>query len=203
MQVPILCPDADGMEPAWTQSGQEHARRGTTKKRTLYRSRQAPAWDIDVIVPNLNSMSPDFLGAFAVLEQDRRFLMVQNRRTIAGCESLTWDLPGGRVEKGELLGEALLRELEEETGLRSNAEPQFLFYQEGEGLVGERRSYAWRSFFFGLERWQGEAVAGSEVLALRWMNRSELHAELHAPYHDSFLLWLEQGGTSFSSCWRD
>jgi len=150
-----------------------------------------------------STRSPDFLGAFAVLEQDQHILMVQNKRIIGGRDTLTWDLPGGQVEAGELLAETLLRELAEETELRSGAQPRFLFYQEGEGLVGDRRRYAWRSFFFALASWEGEARAGAEVLALRWMNRAELRAELSAPYHDSFLLWLERGGTNFSSCWRD
>ncbi|MHC5065298.1 MAG: NUDIX domain-containing protein [Planctomycetota bacterium] len=145
----------------------------------------------------------DFLGAFALLESAERVLMVQNRRIIAGRETLTWDLPGGRVEAGELLEEALLRELREETRLASNSSPRFLFYQEGERLSGGTRSHAWRSFFFALDHWEGEARAGAEILDLRWMDREELRLELQAPYHDSFLRWLDEGGLSFSSSWRD
>ena len=31
----------------------------------------------------------------------------------------------------------------------------------------------------------------------------ELRGELRAPYHDSFLEWMERGGTVFRSAWRD
>lgn len=37
-----------------------------------------------------------------------------------------WSLPGGRLERGEQVGEALVREVEEETGIV--VEPQDLLY---------------------------------------------------------------------------
>src|SRR5262249_46794308 len=55
----------------------------------------------------------DFLGAYAIVERGGACLFVQNERVIGGREVLTWDLPGGRVERGELLEEALARELTE------------------------------------------------------------------------------------------
>lgn len=50
----------------------------------------------------------------AVCIRDGRLLMVQRGR---GVEQGRWSLPGGRVERGESLAEALRRELREETGL--------------------------------------------------------------------------------------
>jgi 8-oxo-dGTP diphosphatase len=116
---------------------------------------------------------------------------------------LTWDLPGGQVEPGELMGEALCRELREETGLEGGSVPRFLFVQEGEFTEGGRRRYAWRSFFFALDEVRGALRAGSEVVAVRWIAEPELPAILHAPYHDSFLAWLQAGGSWFASAWRE
>lgn len=144
----------------------------------------------------------DFLGAFAVLQRDDRFLLVQNDRVVGGTSVRTWDLPGGRVEAGELLHEALRRELREETGLQVRGAPQFLFVQEGERVLETRRTQAWRSFFFAVE-FDGEPAASHEVLAVRWMTRDEIHAECTAPYHDSFRHWLEHGGAMFQSRWCD
>lgn len=144
----------------------------------------------------------DFLGAFAVVTRGERLLMVANERRIGGVEVQTWDLPGGRVERGELLPEALRRELCEETGLVLRGEPHFLFVQEGERVQRGSRVHAWRSFFFAAEA-DGEAVAGHEVKAVRWMARDELRTVLTAPYHDSFRTWLDGGGAWFRSAWRD
>ena len=144
----------------------------------------------------------DFVGAFALLQRDERYLLVANDREIDGRVQRVWDLPGGRVEAGELLLEALLRELDEETGLRVLGEPVFAFVQEGQRVVDGARQYAWRSFFFSVEA-EGEPRAGHEVLDVRWMTLDEIESECTAPYHDSFRVWLRSGGRHFVSAWRD
>lgn len=150
-----------------------------------------------------DDFTADFLGAFAVVTRGDHVLMVANDRTIGGREVVTWDLPGGRVERGELLHEALRRELREETGLELLGTPRFLFVQEGERVRQDRRVHAWRSFFFAVDEVAGDAVAGHEVKAVRWRARAELRADLTAPYHDSFREWLGNGGAWFHSVWRD
>lgn len=145
----------------------------------------------------------DFLGAFAVVRRGDRVLFVANERALGGAVVRTWDLPGGRVEAGELLHEALARELREETGLELEGEPEFLFVQEGLRTRGGQRVHAWRSFFFAASVAPGEPVAGHEVVAVRWLDAAAMQADLLAPYHDSFRRWLQHGGRMFRSVWAD
>ena len=46
-------------------------------------------------------------------------------------------------------------------------------------------------------------TARAEVLAVRSMPREILPTELRAPYHDSFLHWLQHGGSHLFSVWAD
>jgi ADP-ribose pyrophosphatase YjhB (NUDIX family) len=56
-----------------------------------------------------------------VIEDERILLLDQDTDT-----GRSWSLPGGKVEEGEVLAEALVREMREETGL--DVEPGRLLY---------------------------------------------------------------------------
>lgn len=159
------------------------------------------AGDTDFREPHLRHA--DFLGAFGVLETPHGILMVENRRRIGGREVSVYDLPGGQVEPGELLVEALRRELREEIDVEVVGDPRFLFVQEGEKVEAGVRRYAWRSFFFAVEQWRGEARACGEIRSVRVVPRVDVAALLVAPYHDSFRRWLVEGGACFRSAWHE
>ena len=55
------------------------------------------------------------IRATGVLIQNEEILLVKQNVS----SNRSWSLPGGRVEHGETIGEALIREIQEETGLRA------------------------------------------------------------------------------------
>ncbi|WP_409291307.1 NUDIX hydrolase [Peribacillus sp. SCS-37] len=70
--------------------------------------------------------------AFILDEKEENVLMVHNLPDI-------WTMPGGRVEDGETLHEAVIREVREETGVR--VEPHHIL-AVSEGKFAERNHHA-------------------------------------------------------------
>jgi len=152
------------------------------------------------------SQTDDFLGSFGFLETPAGVLLVANRRIIDGREQIVWDLPGGRVESGETLQEALRREWREECAV-DVAVHEMLFVSEGERVIDGARSGVWRSFFFRVEG-PTEGIDHSnepDILDHRFVLRAALPPLLTAPYHRGFLAWLASGGELryVSDCWVD
>ncbi|MHC4222758.1 MAG: NUDIX hydrolase [Planctomycetota bacterium] len=162
-------------------------------------------------MPELFTDRRDYLGAFALLETDAGILLVSNRRLINGAQTLVWDLPGGGVEEGETLAEALRREMTEETGLPISV-GGLLFVAEGERIRDGTRTGVWRSFFFEVEAKPGEGSGATDtskpvdisaaidtsgepdIVDFRFEPRATCPGLLKAPYHRGFLTWLASGG---------
>ena len=148
------------------------------------------------------ALQQDFLGAFGVLERDGHVLLASNWRELVPGEKRqrVYDLPGGRVEAGELLEEALVREWREECCVDIDSRG-LLFVQEGTRYVAGERHYAWRSFFFAVAA-SGEPSPGDDIDALLWLPKERLAETLHAPYHRGFLRWLNDGEPLQRDEWR-
>lgn len=136
--------------------------------------------------------SAAFLGVFGVLEKDGELLIVANHRRIAGRDAITWDLPGGGVEPGETLHEALVREMREEVTLDVEVQ-DLLFVSEGERRARGQRIGIWRSFFFALEASSKLARAGHEIVEARWVHPAVARELFTAPYHGGFCRFLDSG----------
>jgi 8-oxo-dGTP diphosphatase len=66
--------------------------------------------------------SPSRRVVAAIIERDGEILICQRRR--GDSHALKWEFPGGKVERGESLQEALERELEEELAIQARIGPQ-------------------------------------------------------------------------------
>ncbi len=84
-------------------------------------------------------------------------------------------IPGGTVELGETLVEALLREMEEETGLR--VEPrEVLAVLDRIEREGHQVAYHYVIVDYRCEWLSGEARAGSDALEVAWAAEGDLPA---------------------------
>jgi ADP-ribose pyrophosphatase YjhB (NUDIX family) len=113
------------------------------------------------------------LAVSAAILRDGRMLLV--RRARAPALGL-FTLPGGGVEAGETLAEALVREVHEETGM--TVEP-FAPAGHREVIVRDAANKIERHFvvFAFAARWiAGEPVLNEELAEARWVGPAELAA---------------------------
>lgn len=112
------------------------------------------------------------VGVGGVVIRDGRALLVRRGKPpLFG----RWVVPGGTVELGETLEEALVREMREETGLEVVAVEVLTVFdrieRDGEGVLYHYVIVDYRC------RWvSGEAVAASDALDVAWVAPHEMGA---------------------------
>jgi 8-oxo-dGTP diphosphatase len=106
----------------------------------------------------------------AILVRGDRILICQ--RTEEQPFALQWEFPGGKVEAGEELPAALMRELHEELGIRAEIGPEIatVRHQYAEGLAVELH-------FFLVTEFAGE-IENRIFRQIRWEERAALDAEI-------------------------
>src|SRR5690348_8226290 len=88
--------------------------------------------------------------AAAIVRQDDRILLVQQQGR--DDPTATWALPGGIIEPGELIPEALVREVREETGLTITETGPLAYLTQVAFPQGEQLTLA---FVFEVRAWDG------------------------------------------------
>ncbi|HVF52892.1 MAG TPA: NUDIX hydrolase [Actinomycetota bacterium] len=134
-------------------------------------------------------MSSPVIAVGAVVVKDGSLLMV--RRAQEPSAGL-WSVPGGRVEHGEYLSDALQREVREETGLEIEV-LQLLGILE---VVGDPH-YVILDYVATTSS-EGEPVAGTDVSEVRWVPLDDIGALECTPRFEEMLrAWgvLEEEGS--------
>lgn len=101
----------------------------------------------------------------AVVVEDEALLLIRRGHGPAAGE---WSVPGGRVEPGETLAEAVLRELEEETGIEGLCGPLLGWVER----IDDDHHHVILDFTVTLLDPQ-EPVAGDDAVEAAWVPLSE------------------------------
>lgn len=103
----------------------------------------------------------------AVVVEDGRLLLIRRGRGPAEGE---WSVPGGRVEAGELLAEAVVRELAEETGLEGVCGELIGWVER----VGDSHHFVILDFAVTLLEPEADPVAGDDAQEAAWVPLHEV-----------------------------
>lgn len=110
-----------------------------------------------------------------LIYNEKKEILLIKRRDVP-----VWALPGGGIEEGESPDLALLREIEEETGLKVRIQKKLAEYTPLNRL-------AKFTHFYSCIPISGELTTGDETQAIAFFHPSKLPKKLPPPFHD----WIE------------
>jgi len=105
-----------------------------------------------------------------IVEKERVLLAKRGHAPLAG----EWSIPGGVLELGEGLEEAVVREAWEETGLRVETAGLLGVYNRVLRDADERTLYHYVLIDFLCHRVSGEPQASGDAAEVRWFSRNEI-----------------------------
>ncbi len=123
--------------------------------------------------------SVEWVGIVAgcLIQDDNKYLLVQEKQAKAYG---LWNLPAGYVDKGEVIEDAAVREVKEETGLLVELGPEVAIYHES---VGKPVKHIFTAQVIGGEL----SPQPDEILDVKWLTFNEISAlnnegKLRAPW---------------------
>ena len=136
---------------------------------------------INVYGENLDEIWEDFTHMFKVVEAAGGVVKNQNGDLLFIRRLGKWDLAKGKIEKGESLEQAALREIEEETGLSELILEEFLnttfhIYTERNGEKILKITYWFKVNYIGNSTPVPQVEEG--ISEVSWKNESEITQEV-------------------------
>jgi ADP-ribose pyrophosphatase YjhB (NUDIX family) len=110
------------------------------------------------------------VGAVVLDRGDRVLLVKRGQAPLKG----EWSLPGGVVEVGETLADALTREVLEETGIEIEVGPVLEVLDRIHRSEDDRIEYHYVIVDYLCRPRGGRAVSGSDADEVRWVGASDL-----------------------------
>lgn len=144
--------------------------------------------EMNVYGENIEEIWEDFTHMFKVIEAAGGLVKNKNNELLFIRRMGKWDLPKGKIEKGESLEQAALREVEEETGLKELILEEFLnntfhIYTERNGEKILKTTYWFKMTYVGNSQpipqkeegisevsWKNEEIINNEVMRMTFQN---------------------------------
>ncbi len=104
-----------------------------------------------------------------VIDRDRVLLIKRGKEPLKG----EWSIPGGMLELGEELGDAVRRELMEETGVEVEPLDCIIVFDRVE-KDGARVKYHYVIVDYLCRKKRGKPRPGSDVVDAKWVKRHDL-----------------------------
>ncbi len=130
------------------------------------------------------------------IDEKKRILLVRQYRLPA--RDYLWELPAGRVDKGETVLQAAKRELREETGLRAKRFTKLASFYVSPGFLEEKMTiFAAEELSEGESEWMED-----ERIEMRWVAAADLDRMIasgqikDAKTIVGFLAWKRYGGAA-------
>lgn len=120
--------------------------------------------------------------AVGLVINEKQQLLIALRPSTATSYPSTWEFPGGKVEQGEVVSDALIRELKEEVNIDCVA-PELWFTLE-DSVV--------RLHIFWVKHYDGQAQSLEGQPALAWVDVSQLSKYTFPPSNQIIIKKIEQ-----------
>jgi 8-oxo-dGTP diphosphatase len=109
------------------------------------------------------------LAVRAVIVREKKILIIrESQEYIEGNQIGKWDFPGGKVEPGESLNDALLREAREESGLEIEIGKPFFVSEWFPAIKGEQVQIV--GIFFLCYAKSDSVILGTDHDKFEWIN---------------------------------
>lgn len=144
--------------------------------------------ELNVYGDNIEELWEDFTHMFHVIEAAGGIVTNPNKEILFIKRLSKWDLPKGKVEKGESLEQAALREVEEETGLRELILENFInntfhIYTERNGDRVLKTTYWFKMSYVGSGTARPQLEEG--ITEVDWKSDSRIRQEVFpATFHN-------------------
>ncbi|MBF6611065.1 MAG: NUDIX domain-containing protein [Chryseobacterium sp.] len=151
--------------------------------------------ELNVYSENLAELWEDFTHLFTVVESAGGIVSNQNNEILFISRLGRWDLPKGKIEKGESLEQAAVREVQEETGLEELILEDFInntfhIYTERNGDRILKITYWFKMSYVGNKQPVPQTEEG--ITAVDWKSNPRIQQEVFPSTFHNIKLILDE-----------